>query len=71
LSSSGAGRDGGPDGRKDLEGAMRELATPRVINLIKDPQEREPVSLPYMHSWTIGHFNRILTEFRESVVHEL
>jgi arylsulfatase len=43
---------------------MRELATPRVINLIKDPQEREPVSLPYMHSWTIGHFNRILTEFR-------
>jgi arylsulfatase len=45
----------------------QRLATPRVINLITDPQEREPVSLPYLHSWTATHFNRILAEFHASL----
>jgi arylsulfatase A-like enzyme len=50
--------------------AAQRLATPRVINLITDPQEREPVSLPYLHSWTATHFNRILAEFHASIQHE-
>jgi len=50
--------------------AAQRLATPRVVNLITDPQEREPVSLPYLHSWTAAHFNRILGEFHASVQRE-
>ena len=47
-----------------------KLATPRLINLITDPQEREPVTLPYLHSWTATHFNRLIGEFQASVQRE-
>jgi arylsulfatase len=47
-----------------------KLSTPHLINLVTDPQEREPISLPYLHSWTIEHFNRILGEFQTSVRRE-
>jgi arylsulfatase A-like enzyme len=47
--------------------AVERLSSPRVINLITDPQEREPLDLPSMHSWTVTHFNRILSEFHASV----
>jgi arylsulfatase len=38
--------------------------------LVADPQEREPLNLPYMHSWTVTHFNRLLGEFQASVRRE-
>lgn len=47
-----------------------KLSSPRIINLITDPQEREAFSLPYLHSWTAGHFNRLLGEFQASVRRE-
>jgi arylsulfatase len=31
-----------------MQDAASKLPTPRLINLIPDPQEREPVSLPYL-----------------------
>jgi hypothetical protein len=34
------------------------------------PQEREPITLPHMHTWTATHFNRLLGEFRASVQRE-
>jgi arylsulfatase len=46
------------------------LASPRIINLTLDPQEREPMTLPYLHSWTVAHFNRLIGSFRASVQHE-
>jgi arylsulfatase len=46
------------------------LASPRVINLITDPHERESLDLPYLHSWTVAHFNRIISDFRQSVARE-
>lgn len=46
------------------------LATPYLINLTIDPQEREVTSLPYGHTWTIAHFNRLMSEFKASVVRE-
>lgn len=46
------------------------LATPRVINLLADPHEREPYELPHLHSWTGAHFNRLLAEFHASVRRE-
>jgi arylsulfatase len=47
-----------------------KLASPRIVNLLADPQEREPLNLPYLHSWTVAHFNRILGEFRTSIARE-
>ena len=43
------------------------LGSPQIINLLVDPKEREPVSLPYLHTWTMAHFGRILAAFQESV----
>jgi arylsulfatase len=50
--------------------APGRLASPSIRNLTLDPQEREPVSLPYLHSWTAKHFNRILGAFERSVARE-
>ena len=47
-----------------------ELSSPHIINLIADPQEREPMNLPYLHSWTVAHFNRILAAFKSSLSRE-
>jgi arylsulfatase len=48
----------------------RKLSSPRIINLITDPQEREPFNLPYLHSWTATHFNRLLADYQASVRRE-
>jgi arylsulfatase A-like enzyme len=56
--------------QKYMSDAAAKLPTPRLINLTTDPQEREAVSLPYLHSWTAAHFNRILAEFESSVHRE-
>src|SRR5262245_36806651 len=55
--------------RSMLEPA-RKLATPHIVNLIVDPKERKAIDLPYMHSWTAVHFDKILKEFRDSVRRE-
>ena len=47
-----------------------KLSSPRIINLVTDPQEREPLDLPYMHSWTVTHFNRLLGQFEASLKRE-
>jgi arylsulfatase len=47
-----------------------KLSAPRIINLITDPHEREAMDLPYLHSWTATHFNRILGEFKASTERE-
>lgn len=47
-----------------------KLSSPRIINLITDPQEREPLDLPHLHSWTATHFNRLLGEYQASVKRE-
>jgi hypothetical protein len=45
-------------------------ARPHIINLIADPQEREPLNLPYLHSRTATHFNRLLADYQASVKRE-
>jgi hypothetical protein len=47
-----------------------KLPSPRIVNLTVDPQEREPITLPHMHTWTATPFNRLLGEFRASVQRE-
>ena len=43
------------------------LGFPRLINLIVDPKEREPVNYPYVHTWVAAHVGRLLREFQVSV----
>ena len=47
-----------------------KLPSPRIINLVADPQEREPLHLPYLHSWTATHFSRLLADYQASVQRE-
>jgi arylsulfatase len=56
--------------QKYLSDAPAKLATPHLINLTIDPQEREANSLPYLHSWTVTHFNRLIGDFAKSVSRE-
>jgi hypothetical protein len=56
--------------QKYMEDAAAKLPTLHIVNLITDPQERESVSLPYLHSWTATHFNKILGEFHASLERE-
>jgi arylsulfatase len=46
------------------------LSSPRLINLVADPHEREPMDLPHLHSWTFLHFTRLLGEFHASTARE-
>ena len=46
------------------------LSSPRIINLTVDPHEREPFTMPHVHTWTGAHFNRLIGAFRESVQRE-
>jgi len=50
--------------------APARLATPRLINLTTDPQEREPIPLPHLHTWVATHLNRIIGEFEASIKRE-
>jgi arylsulfatase len=46
------------------------LNNPHIVNLVVDPKEREPFNAPYLHSWTLAHFTRLLKEFQMSVARE-
>jgi len=47
-----------------------KLSLPKIINLVTDPHEREPLDLPYLHTWTAWHFNRIIGDFQASTQRE-
>lgn len=50
--------------------AQEEYAVGRVINLLVDPKEREPINHRYFHSWVQQHTGGILLEFEESLKRE-
>jgi arylsulfatase len=53
-----------------LSDAARPLPTPRIVNLITDPQEREAISLPHLHTWVAHHVNKLIGDFEASVRRE-
>jgi arylsulfatase A-like enzyme len=53
--------------QKYMQDAAAQLPAPRLINLATNPQERETVSLPYLHTWTATHFNKIIGDFEASL----
>lgn len=56
--------------QRTLTEPAEQLATPHIINLDIDPQERKPFNYPYIHSWVIAHVARIVAEFKESLKQE-
>ena len=50
--------------------AAPPLGFGRIVNLLTDPKEREPVEYPYLHTWVMYHVGQILQEFQESVQRE-
>ena len=56
--------------QKYMQDPAAKLPTPRLINLITDPQEREPVALPHLHTWVATHINRIISQFQTSLLRE-
>ncbi len=56
--------------QKDFWDAPKDLIFPRIINLETDPQEREPINHQYLHTWTMNHFIRLITEFEKSTREE-
>jgi arylsulfatase A-like enzyme len=56
--------------QKYMSDPAAKLPTPRIVNLITDPHEREPVSLPHLHTWVAHHANATIATFRASVERE-
>ena len=56
--------------QKYMQDPAAKLPTPRLINLITDPHEREPVALPHLHTWVAAHINRIISQFQTSLHRE-
>jgi arylsulfatase A-like enzyme len=53
--------------QKYLDSPALSLPTPHIINLLVDPKERESYDYPYIHTWVMTHFGKILTDFQNSV----
>lgn len=47
-----------------------KLSSPHIVNLLTDPQEREPLDVRYLHSWTVAHFDRLIADFQASIANE-
>lgn len=56
--------------QKTLTDPALHLATPHIINLDTDPQERKPYDYPYVHTWALAHTGKLLAEFQESMKRE-
>jgi len=56
--------------QKTLADPAQHLATPHLVNLDTDPQERKPYDFPHIHTWVLEHTGKILREYGESVQRE-
>lgn len=56
--------------QQTLADPVLDLATPHIVNLIADPEERKPYNLPHLHTWVIAHAARIVFAFQDSIRRE-
>jgi arylsulfatase A-like enzyme len=56
--------------QKYMTDPVLPLSFPHIVNLMTDPKEREPLNPVHLHTWTMAHFGRLLTEFKHSVAQE-
>jgi arylsulfatase len=47
-----------------------KLGFPKLVNLITDPKEREPIDQKHFHSWVMAPASKILKEYLESLKKE-
>ena len=50
--------------------AKQDYVVPRLIDLLVDPKEREPVNAKYLRTWVMYHTSRMLQEFQQSLAEE-
>jgi hypothetical protein len=55
---------------EDTHRSRLQLATPHLVNLDTDPQERKPYDYPYVHTWALAHTGKLIQEFQESLKRE-
>jgi arylsulfatase len=46
------------------------LGFARIINLLEDPKEREPVNQKHVRWWVMQHARRIIRQFEDTVEEE-
>ena len=46
------------------------LGFPRIVHLMEDPKEREPVNEKYVRWWVMQHAHKVIREFKDSVKKE-
>jgi arylsulfatase A-like enzyme len=46
------------------------LPTPQIVNLLTDPEERNPIALPHVHTWVAVPAGRLVAEFEASLQQE-
>jgi arylsulfatase len=57
-------------GQRHMFDAPMRYARPRLVNLVTDPREREPIALPYLHTWASTHLRGLVRRFQLSVRQE-
>ncbi len=45
-------------------------AVPKIINLLVDPKEREPMDYRHLHTWVTHHSKRLIAQFHLSTEKE-
>jgi hypothetical protein len=46
------------------------LGFARIVHLLEDPKEREPVNQTYVRWWVMQHARRLIRQFEQSVEQE-
>jgi arylsulfatase A-like enzyme len=53
-----------------LDSPALTLSTPRIVNVLIDPKERETYDEPWLHTWTLHHFAREVLRFATSIARQ-
>lgn len=56
--------------QRSLTEPAQALATPHIINLDVDPDERKPFNYPHVHTWVVAHASRLIRDFKDTVGRE-
>jgi arylsulfatase len=49
---------------------MGRLSFPKIVNLMVDQHEVDPINPLWMHTWTVAHFGKMVADFADSVDRE-
>ncbi len=56
--------------KRNFADPEQKLATPHIVNLDTDPDEKQAYDYPYIHTWVASHAAEIVADFNKSVKKE-